>query len=528
MTINSASTANLKRPPCVVLVNPNLMAQTDDLFTTGIVYAPVSLAWFAGSLREIGCEVLVVDAFGQRPNEFWTEGRFIFRGLLPEETASRVPSESLAVFVYAINLTYHTGILRTIAAIKRAAPKVPLVVMENTQAVTAYALAKVQEEFYEAGADYVLTGEAEERGIALLRALEQRAGNEVIGAIDGIGFRRKGRIRYSRPARMVADLNRLPLPAWDLFPMRNYWGLKYAHGPLTSDRYLPLLTSRGCPYQCRFCVIPETNNVRWRSRSAKSVVDEIEHFQRTMGVSEFHFEDVDPTISDKRTQEICREILTRGLKVIWKLCAGTKVETIRSEKTVELMARAGCRYISISPESGSPRVLKAINKPFDLAHAVRIVRKMKEVGIRSQACFVIGFPGEEDADREQTRRMARDLVRVGLDEIALFVITPVPGSAIFDQFDGYEDYSELHFSPTWRRDYAQLNRFRLRLYRQFLVWKLRYHPLAMARQTWNFLTRRFETKMEMTPFRALHTTLMLKGLSGHRVSPAPEKAAHAQ
>ena len=253
-------------------------------------------------------------------------------------------------------------------------------------------------------------------------------------------------------------------------------------------------------------MVPATNGLAWRARSPKSVVDEMEAHARTYGVREFHIEDLNPTISDKRVRDICREILRRGLRVSWKIAAGTKVETIKSEETVELMARAGCRYVSISPETGSERVLRAMGKPFDLAHAVRIVRKMSEVGIRSQACFVLGFPGETAEDLEATRDLVQKLTRVGVDEIALFITTPVPGSAIDGQFQGYTSVSELNFSPAWRPDYPALSRFRLHLYRSFLAWKLRYHPFKVLRQPVNFARRRFETKMEMAPYRALTAT----------------------
>jgi hypothetical protein len=106
--------------------------------------------------------------------------------------------------------------------------------------------------------------------------------------------------------------------------------------------------------------------------------------------------------------------------------------------------------------------------------------------------------------------LVHDLTRQGVDEIALFIITPVPGSAIYDQIEGYDSLSELNFSPVWRSDYQELNRFRLRLYFKFLLWKLRYHPTKLLRQPINFLRRKFETKMEMVPYRAL----MLSILSG--------------
>jgi radical SAM superfamily enzyme YgiQ (UPF0313 family) len=128
---------------------------------------------------------------------------------------------------------------------------------------------------------------------------------------------------------------------------------------------------------------------------------------------------------------------------------------------------------------------------------------MNEAGIRSQACFVLGFPGETSEDLQMTWDLVRELTWVGVDEIGLFIVAPVPGAAIYKEFAGYHNLSQLTFSPTWRADYPALSRFRLRLYIHFLLWKLRAHPLKMLRQVLNFFQRRFETKMEMAPYRAL-------------------------
>jgi len=490
----------------IVLINPNLVVQRNDPFTTGIVYMPISLAYTAATLRQAGYAVKVIDAFAAQPRQAARQGKFLLLGLSTEQVVAELPEDARAAFVYAINLTNHRSTIAIVSALKRARPHLPVIVLENTQAVTAYALAQVAEDFYAAGADYVLTGEGDQRAVKLVQALENGSAPKELQSIDGLGAP-----TFYNPLQGFLDqeaLDDLPFPAWDLFPLENYWNLRFAHGPQSTRRYLPLLTSRGCPYPCRFCVVPATNNQKWRPRSAQNVVDEIEYYLQRFGVSEFHVEDLDPTISDQRIRAICHEIVARGLKVTWKIAAGTKVETMRDEETIDLMAQAGCHYISISPETGSPRLLKAMRKPFDLDHAVRLVKRMNQVGIHSQACFVLGYPGETEEDLQMTWDLVRELTRQGVDEIALFIITPVPGSAIYEQFAGYDDLSELNFTPTWRTDYKKLSRFRLRLYASFLFWKLRYHPLKILRQPFNFLRRKFETKMEMVPYRAL----MLKWL----------------
>jgi len=509
--------ADLSQLQMITLINPNLIVQRNDIFTTGIIYMPVGLAYFAGAIRGSGFECSVIDAFGEKPNQYINESKFFLRGLTTTEVLCKIPPETRIIVLYAINLTYHRSLVQIVETIRPQFPDVPIVIMENTQAVTAYSLRRVQKEFYDVGVDYVITGESEVRGIEFIKALLQGKVKERIAKIDGIGFRDKETEHYTVPINKIENLDELPFPAWDLFPLENYWKLKYAHGPFETKSYLPVLTSRGCPYSCKFCVIPETNDAKWRPRSAKNVVEEMEELYLKFGVREFHIEDVDPTVNDKRTREICEEIIRRKIKIIWKISAGTKVETIRDESTIELMAEAGCRYISISPESGSPRVLKMIKKPFNLEHAVRLVKKMNEMGIYSQACFVLGYPGEENEDREMTMNMVHNLTKSGVDEIAIFIVTPVPGSDIYDMFSGYQDYSQLNFSPTWRKDYKELNEFRIRLYRNFLLWKLWYHPLKLSKQPVSFLRRKFNTKMEMTPYRALHTILFNKRSKKRRI-----------
>ena len=460
---------------------------------------PIGLAYIASSLRKASIPVKVIDAFAEQPYQARHNDKFLILGLNYTEVMRRIPSDTKVVFVYAINLTNHLSTVGIVQAIKQDHKDLQIVVVENPHAVTAYSLQHVADVFYNAGADYILTGDGEHRAVRLVQSLMNNLPESDLVQLNGVGSRRF----YNMPVDDANDLDNLPFPAWDLFPLENYWSLRFAHGPQTTKRYLPLLTSRGCPYQCKFCVTAVISKQKWRSRSAQNVVDEIEYFINKYQVCEFHIEDVNPTVSDQRIRNICNEILKRKLHVIWKIAAGTKVETIKNEDTINLMAKAGCRYISVSPETGSSRLLKLMKKPFDLNHAVRLIKRMNQVGIRSQACFVIGFKGEKNTDLRMTRNLIKELTRVGVDEIALFIITPVPGSAIFQEFYGYKNLSELNFSPTWRTDYRMLSNFRLRLYTNFLFWKLCYHPLKVIRQFFNFVQRNFDTKMEMVVYRAL-------------------------
>ena len=493
---NPSLSATRKEKMTSVFINPNLLVQRNDPFTTGIVYMPIGLASTVASVQMHGFEVKVIDSFGEAPKKARIIGKFMYLGINTDEIIDLLPSDVSLICIYANQLINHSSISEIIIALKKTYSNIPILMLENTQAVTAYDLRSVADEFLKIGVDYVLTGEAEKRLPIIMKALKN---NESVAKCDGLYGK-----DFSNPAStVIEDLDSLHMPAWDKFPIKNYWGLKHAHGPLTSKKYLPILTSRGCPYKCKFCVVPATNFLKWRGRSATNVVDEIEYFQKEFDVNEFHLEDLDPTVNDKRTKEICEEIIRRKIIITWKIVAGTKVETMRSEETVALMAKAGCTYISISPESGSPRIMKLMEKPFKVNHAVKLISKMNKVHIKSQACFVLGYPGETDEDRKMTRVLAKKLTLGGLDEIAIFIISPVPGSKIFDEFKNIPVLSELNFTPTWRDDYRKLNHFRIGLYRSFLLWKFLHFPMKIIRQCYNFMLGRFETKMEMVPYKGL-------------------------
>ena len=99
--------------------------------------------------------------------------------------------------------------------------------------------------------------------------------------------------------------------------------------------------------------------------------------------------------------------------------------------------------------------------------------------------------------------MIFDLTKRGIDEIAVFIITPIPGSSIYGKFEGFSTLSNLTFTPTWRKDYKKLYKERLIMYFIFLCTKLIFHPIKMFKQIVNFFRKRFDTKMEMVPFKVL-------------------------
>lgn len=504
-----------------ILISPNIVTQKGDFFGSGIPYMPFTVAYVAAFLREKKHAVFVIDAFGEDPTKVTEEQGHFIQGITAKQIAAQIKKEEEQtpvdlMVISAERVIAHNAILNSIEEIRKENKNTPICVMENTQAVSAYALKEVYKEFFEKGANFVVTGEPELRIEKVLDALKKENKKErekALAEIDGIIIKSETEIirKEKKEYLQQAALDALPFPAWDLFPLEKYWGLGYAHAPLTKKRYLPLLTSRGCPYPCGFCVVPATNERKWRARSAKNVVDEMEFFIKKFGVEEFHLEDLNPTINKTRMKEISEEIIKRNIHVQWKIGSGTKIETVDKE-TLTIMAKAGCTYVSLSPESGSPEMLKKMNKPFDHKLALELVGHMHQLHVTTQACFVLGYPQETESDRKMTYEYIKALAKAGCDEVALFIMAPVPGASTYQKYkDEIEKENkkvalqEMSFSPRWRKDYALYKNMRTKAYLLFVITKLLYHPIKTLTQPINVVTGHFKTKMEMTLFRVAKT-----------------------
>jgi hypothetical protein len=471
---------------------------------TGIPFMPHMAANVAGALREDSFNIQVLDCFGLQPNQRILVDDLMLLGLSPSETVALIDQKTEVCLIYCRTMSEFLAIEIIVNEIAIRRQEIKVVLFENVQAVTSFSLYNVAEEFFQKSVHVLVMGEPERRMGAVINNLLSHGSMQ---EIPGIAFKQEdGSVFHTGGGTLESDLDLLPMPAWDLFPLEGYWVAGFAHAPCKNERFLPILTSRGCPFKCKFCLAPFVNP-EWRARSAEHVVDEMEHFKKIMGVTDFHISDLNPTVNEKRIQAICQEIIRRKLRISWKLAQGTKIETIKNEKTLELMAEAGCRFIAFSPETGSKKLLKTVKKPFDHEHGLRMARKMVSLGITVQACFLAGLPEETAADQKQTLEYVKKLVKLGVDEISCYIFTPVPGSELSQAINGFCHFSQCTPSPNWRSDYDDLSQFRFKMYRTYFLYKLLY-PFKVLREIKGFLTGQYETKMAMSVFKQFKLLLL--------------------
>ena len=275
-------------------------------------------------------------------------------------------------------------------------------------------------------ADYAFEGEAELGLPALLQRLDAGSPDDLSG-VDGLAYREDGRAVCSGPA-VVADLDSLPWPAWELIDPRRYRSAP--HG--TFVRQLPtapVITTRGCPYACTYCAGSTVHGRTLRRRSAEGIVEEILYLRDRLGVREIHIEDDNFTLDRRHVLGFCEEFRARGVGLPWALPNGVKLETLDQE-VARAMEAAGCYSLAVGVESGSPPVLQAMNRSLPLDAVVERIRMIAAATrIRITGMFVLGYPTESLDDMERTLALALELP-LSRAQFGLFL--PLPGTQVFD------------------------------------------------------------------------------------------------
>ncbi|MDR2946088.1 MAG: B12-binding domain-containing radical SAM protein [Candidatus Adiutrix sp.] len=275
-------------------------------------------------------------------------------------------------------------------------------------------------------ADYICLGEGDE----LLRALILHLSQGTPRPSAGLAYRNGQEIVFQEKAPFVQDLDALPYPAYDLVDFKKY----SEHPPRKTIEapclvpYAYIITSRGCPQQCCFCQVKHIAGRKFRPRSPRHILDEIAMYKNKYGVRSLIFSDDNIVANKQRAKELFQGMVDEGLAMPWK--AQNMAVFHLNEELVDLMAASGCKYISVSIESGSERVLKEIiKKPIDLEQAKQMIQYAKAAGIYVSANFVFGFPGETWDEIRRTLQCAEE---IDADYVKLFSAIPLRHTALWD------------------------------------------------------------------------------------------------
>lgn len=268
------------------------------------------------------------------------------------------------------------------------------------------------------GLDVVVRGEGEETVVDLMDKYSRKE-HKGLAEVRGIVYRDGSRLIANPPRPLIENLDSLPFPARHLVPYEKYRYGKYVLGTIVS--------SRGCPYSCTFCSSSLLMGKKFRARSPRNVVDEIEELVYKYKVSYVEFLDDTYTLNKKRAVEIAREIRRRKLDI--KYVVSSRVNIVDKAMLVELK-KSGCDMIYYGVESASQRILDKMKKGTTVEQAERAIRATKEVGIKCTASFIIGYPGETLEEIDRTIKFS---IKLDPDYSQYSILTPYPGTPIFHE-----------------------------------------------------------------------------------------------
>ncbi|MBM74421.1 MAG: hypothetical protein CMK59_03400 [Proteobacteria bacterium] len=354
----------------------------------GLSVPPLGLAYIAASLIKEGHTVEILDAYAQR----WSWSQF-------EQHMSSVQCDVIGF----------SAMTPTMDVVQRALPMVRQsarwIILGGPHPTAVREQVFVQMPLLDAA----VVGEGEDIAVNLLSWFEGKARFP-----DGV-LHREHSFREASPP----DVRALAFPARHLLPQSSY---RYLFA--TRRGFATMITSRGCPFRCSFCD-KSVGGSRWRARTAVDVVNELEMLEQ-QGIGFVNFYDDNFTLHPRRVEDICNEILKRGLKIEWK-CEG-RVDSVDVE-LLTLMKRAGCRVIAYGVESGNSAALEFLRKDINIEQTQSAFVATHKAGIRTLAYMILGVPGETEQDVRNSIWFADKKLRASYAQFSS--LNAMPGTPIY-------------------------------------------------------------------------------------------------
>ena len=421
---------------------------------TGLPYPPLGTLYAAALLREQGHEVSLHDVmFAKEPGE-----------IIP--SIEKFKPDVLVLYDDGFN--YLTKMCLT--NMREAAFKMSKMAKERgcTVIVSSSDSTDHYEKYIEEGADFILIGEAEITLVELVNALQNNGKD--FSSIAGLAMKQKDYIIKTNKRLVLKDLDSLPFPAWDLVDIRPYQETWTSHAGYFS---INMGTTRGCPFKCNWCAKPIYGN-RYNSRSPQNVVKELKMLKE-----KFHFDHVwfcDDIFGLKPgwVNEFADLVEREDLKFKFKIQA--RADLLLQENYVRDLARAGCDNIWMGAESGSQRILDAMDKGTTVEQIEKSTKLIRKYGMKPSFFIQFGYLGETKEDIRKTVKMINKLLPY---EIGISVSYPLPGTVFYEKVKtdlsvktNWTDSDEmaLMFRNTYQPAfYKQLYRYVHRSYRMHLA-----------------------------------------------------------
>lgn len=387
-------------------------------YNSHIITPPLGLGYLASYAQKFGHKVLIIDAL--RDN------------LSNEQVVEKINAAGISAVGITCLSAFYNEVVELSKMLKADGKKVFIGGIHPTF--------MPKQTLIDTGADYVSLGEGE---ISLKKLLDAN--------FDGTGIQGIYNLENlpDKPIKgeKVENLDDLPMPDWGQISPKSY--PRAPHGAVTKNYPIGIImTTRGCPYGCKFCASPNFYDRKIRFRSPKNVVDEIEYLVKNHGVKEIHFEDDNFTLKRSHAYEVCKMIVDRKIKITFTCPNGIRADKVDKELLL-MMKKAGCYCFAYGIESANPQILKNINKDEDIETIKKSIDIAADCGIDCVGFFIFGLPGETKQSIEQSINFA---LSSKLTRAQFMIFDVLPGCNLYDDLDGQfeSDFSkESYCSPEY-------------------------------------------------------------------------------
>jgi len=278
------------------------------------------------------------------------------------------------------------------------------------------------EQYLAAGADFALVGEGEETLRELLNQLTRQADTS-FSEIAGLSYTENGRHHHNSRRQVIRDLDSLPFPAWDLVDVERYRHIWIErHGYYSMN----MATTRGCPYHCNWCAKPIWGQ-RYHSRSAENVAAEMKWLKATYQPDHIWFADDIMGLKPGWWEQLATQVEEKDAHVPFK-CLSRADLILRSDEDVKALKRAGCDIVWLGAESGSQKILDAMEKGTTVPQIIEAAERLHAAGVKVGFFLQFGYPGETREDIKKTLQMVRDAMP---DDVGMSVSYPLPGTRFY-------------------------------------------------------------------------------------------------
>ncbi len=364
----------------VSFINPS--PPSASMYMVPTAWPPLGILYCAGVLREAGIEVSLLD----QPAKHFSL----------DQTVNWVKKEDPDIIGFSVLLSTAKEAPKIAERVKAENPNITIVFGSHHATFNAERILKKYP-----FVDIVVRGEGEHTSLEIARCLEKQ---RELDKVEGVTFRKNGRIVSNPDRPLNKDVDALP------FPDRDLAGVQYKSAifgvKINSRKFTTILSSRGCPFNCSFCGIRKFTRRAWRPRSVENVMAELEYLQ-SEGYEQFLFADDNFTLNAKRVSKLCRSIKKEGMDIEW-FC-DSRVDHI-SYDMFRNMVNAGCKCLFFGIESANQRILDYYRKGITPEQSEKAVRKARKAGIDIiVGSFIVGAPDETQREVINTLQFANKL-----------------------------------------------------------------------------------------------------------------------